>query len=65
LELRDVPQGEVPVLVLSNQDGASNAQLPPELAYVVAAWDDLPEAIRTAILALVDAACKTQGGGRD
>jgi len=64
LELRDDENGEVPVLVPSPTDAVSPAQLPPELARVVAAWDELPEAIRTGILALVDAACKTQGGGR-
>jgi hypothetical protein len=55
----------VPILVPSSKDDVSNAPLPPELARVVAVWDELPEAIRTAILALVDAAHKTQGGGRD
>jgi hypothetical protein len=65
LELRDNQSGKVPVLVPSSQDGVSSAQLPPELARVVAAWDQLPEAIRTGILALVDAVCKTQGGSRD
>ncbi len=47
-------------MVPSSQDGVPSAQLPPELARVVAAWDQLPEAIQTAILALVDAASKTQ-----
>ncbi|RIK76945.1 MAG: hypothetical protein DCC67_13265 [Planctomycetota bacterium] len=65
MELRDDQTGEVPVLVPSPEDGVSIAQLPPDMARVVAAWDGLPEAIRTAILALVDAAHKTQGSGRD
>jgi hypothetical protein len=65
LELRDDESGEVPVLVPSSQDDVSSAQLPPELARVVDAWEQLPDAIRTGILALVEAACKTPGGGRD
>ena len=65
LELRDGETGEVPVLVPSSEDGVSSSQLPPELARVVAAWDQLPDAIRTGILALVEAAYKTPGGGRD
>ena len=65
MELRDGESGEVPVLVPSSEDGVSSAKLPPELARVVAVWDQLPEAIRTGILALVDAAHKSQGGGRD
>jgi hypothetical protein len=65
LELRDDESGEVTVLVPSPEDGVSSAQHPTDLARVLTAWDQLPEAIRTAILALVDAAHKVQGGGRD
>jgi len=59
LELRDNESGEVPVLVPSPADGVSSAQLPPELARVVDAWEQLPDAIKTAILTLVEAANKT------
>jgi hypothetical protein len=36
--------------------GASAVNLPPDLLRVVAAWDQLPYAIRICILALVQAA---------
>ena len=49
-KLRDTPQGEVPVLVPS----PSSAAFSPDLARVVDAWNHIPEAIRTAILALVE-----------
>jgi hypothetical protein len=35
--------------------------VPPDLAAVVAAWPDLPEAIRTGILAMVNAALPKGG----
>ncbi|MCH7685108.1 MAG: hypothetical protein IH899_00245 [Planctomycetes bacterium] len=50
-ELRDTPQGEVPVLVPSPPGAAFS----PDLARVVAGWDGLPEAIQAAILAIVEA----------
>jgi hypothetical protein len=31
----------------------------------LAVWDKLPDGVQSAILALVDAVCKTQGGCRD
>ena len=55
-ELRDEPSGEVPVLVPWLPDAVSGPIHHPELVRVVDAWDHLPEAIRTAILALVQAA---------
>ena len=56
-ELRDVSQTEVPTMVpWFSELGDSAANLPPDLIRVVAAWDQLPHAIRIAILALVQAA---------
>ena len=49
-ELRDESSGEVPVLVPS----PSSAVFSPDLARVLAGWDGLPEAIQTAILAIVE-----------
>ena len=40
-----------------------NSNLPPELAEVVDAWPELPEAIRAGIVAMVRAA-SGNGGGR-
>ncbi len=40
---------------------SSGANLPPDLARVVAAWDDLPDALKAAILSIV---ASTQGDGR-
>jgi hypothetical protein len=40
----------------SSKLGDFAAKLPPDLIRVVAAWDQLPQAIRTGILALVQAA---------
>ena len=54
-ELRDESSGEVPILVPSTPDAASEPVLPPELGRVVDAWDHLPEVICTAILAIVEA----------
>lgn len=54
-EIRDDASGEVPVLVPCPPGAVSGPVFSPELARVVDAWDHLPEAIRTAILALVQA----------
>jgi len=43
-------------MVPSPSDTISFTGLPPELADVVAAWDQLPKAIRAGILALIQAA---------
>jgi hypothetical protein len=37
------------------ESGAVSAELPPDLAKIVAAWPNLPEPIRRAMLALVGA----------
>jgi len=55
-EIRDESSGEVPVLVPSPPGAVSGPPYCPDLARVVGAWDRLPDAIRTAILALVQAA---------
>jgi len=49
----------VPTVVPSNPGAISIAELPPELAKIVAAWNDLPEAVRVGINAMVAAV----GGG--
>ncbi len=64
MKLRDDDAGEAPVLVPSGEDCHFLPDLPPDLARVAAAWGDLPDAIKAAILALVDAAEKTAGGAR-
>jgi hypothetical protein len=43
-------------VVPSASGAASSADLSPGLAQVISAWDQLPEAFKTAILALVEAA---------
>jgi hypothetical protein len=45
----------VPVLVPSSSETAQSPQFPADLARIVAAWARLPDAIKTAILALVQA----------
>ena len=59
-ELRQTSDAVVPVLVPTASEPANAPDFPPDLARVVANWDQLPDAIKTAILALVRAA-----GGRD
>jgi hypothetical protein len=54
-ELRKSEYAEVPVLVPSVSSSAQNALFPPDLAEIVAAWPDLPDAIKTGVLALVRA----------
>jgi hypothetical protein len=46
----------VPVLVPSASETAKSPHFPADLACVVAAWDQLPDAIKAAILTLVQAA---------
>ncbi len=67
-ELRDLESGEVPVLVPSTSDGHSGPDFPPDLARVAAAWEHLPDAIKSAIGTLIDAASvnpKRSGKGGD
>ncbi|MCC7475108.1 MAG: hypothetical protein IT425_06905 [Pirellulales bacterium] len=64
-ELANDENAGVPVLVPRPESAEPSAPIDPALARVVAAWDDLPEAIKLAILTLVDVASKTLGGGRD
>jgi hypothetical protein len=45
----------VPVLVPCPENAISGLVFAPDLARVVDSWDRLPEAIRTAILALIQA----------
>jgi len=56
--LREPAYIEVPVLVPSHSEAETSAPIDPDLARVCAAWGDLPNAIRAAILALVDTSCK-------
>jgi hypothetical protein len=65
LELRDGGSGEVPVLVPSSENVVTSTQLSPELERIVAAWDHLPDAIRTGILEIIEAVIKSPGGGAD
>jgi hypothetical protein len=46
----------VPVLVPRLSEAEISVYLGPELARIAAAWHELPAAIRSAILALVDSA---------
>lgn len=55
-ELRESQNAEVPVLVPSVSDGPLGADHSPDLAEVAAAWSDLPDAIKTGVVALVRAA---------
>jgi hypothetical protein len=55
-ELRDNESGEVPALVPSPSEAASGPVFSPDLARVVAAWPDLPDAIKAGVLAIVQAA---------
>jgi hypothetical protein len=55
-ELRKSVDAEVPVLVPSVSSSVQNAVFLPDLADVVAAWPDLPDAIKAGVLALVRAA---------
>jgi hypothetical protein len=45
----------------SGADSAKTDLIEPDLAKVVKAWADLPEVIKTAILALVQSSQQTQG----
>ncbi len=55
-ELRDLESGQVPVLVPSPPEGRFGPYFPPDLARVAAAWEHLPDAIKSAITTLIDAA---------
>jgi hypothetical protein len=55
-ELRQTSDAVVPVLVPSASDPAQEPQIPADLARLGAEWDRLPDAIKNAILALVQAA---------
>jgi hypothetical protein len=61
-ELRDPQAAEVPTVVPSASGAVSGSQLPPDLARVAAAWDDLPEVIKAGVRALVQAATGSGGG---
>jgi hypothetical protein len=54
-ELGETRECEVPILVPSLSDYAPGADIPSDLADVVAAWPDLPDAIKAGVLALVRA----------
>jgi hypothetical protein len=49
----------VPTVVPCPPEAEKTPQLPPDLAHLLAGWDQLPEAIRTGILAMVNAAGST------
>ncbi len=54
-DLREVPNGMVPVLVPSSPKTDTFPDLPPDLASIVAAWPGLPEAIKAGVLTIVRA----------
>ena len=60
-----MPQGGVPTVVPSRPSAVPDAELPPDLARVVAAWADLPDAIKAGVLALVHAAAGDRGAQRN
>ena len=59
-ELRDALQTEVPAMVPCSQCGKGTSSLSPDLASLVDAWGHLPDAIRKAILTLVETSAKTE-----
>jgi len=58
-ELRGVVQREVPTVVPTPPGAISGKQMPTDLGRVVDAWDRLPDAIKAGVLALVQAALKS------
>jgi hypothetical protein len=54
--LRKSEDGEVPTVVPSQSHDSAGAELPADLARVVAQWASRPAAIRAAILAMIDTA---------
>jgi hypothetical protein len=54
-ELRQTPAAVVPTVVPSASEPAPEPQIPADLARLGAEWERLPEAIKTAILALAHA----------
>ncbi len=55
-ELRQTSDAVVPTVVPSASEPVPSPQLPTDLARIVATWERLPNAIKAAILALVQAA---------
>src|SRR5690606_23494871 len=55
-ELRQTPDAVVPVLLPSASEPAPSPQFPADLARLGAEWERLPDGIKAAILALVQAA---------
>ena len=57
-ELRELASGEVPTMVPCplHQNTSLGSSTAGDLAQVIAAWDRLPQPIRTGILAMVQAA---------
>lgn len=52
-DLREAASAGVPVLVPTPPEADLGADLPPELKRVAGVWNELPEVIRVAILAMV------------
>ena len=52
--------GEVPTMVPTQNQAAANADLPADLAEIIAAWNTLPDAVRAGVLALVRATRATR-----
>ncbi len=53
-EIRDDDSNEVPGWVPSLEEVNGDADLPPDLRRLLRAWNDLPQAIHSAILMLVE-----------
>lgn len=63
-EFREAESAAVRVSVPAPPESDFGADLPPELKDVAGAWDDLPDAIRAAILAMVWSTQKQRIRGR-
>jgi len=54
-ELRQDTNDKVPTMVPSPSKTRCGAELPPDLAEIVAAWNTLPDGVRAGVLAMVRA----------
>jgi hypothetical protein len=67
--LRERPEGEVPTVVPTPPEAAETPPAPPtfdaNLARVVTAWPSLPEALKSAVLAIMKAAEGFRGPSED
>jgi hypothetical protein len=59
-EIRETQNAKVPVVVPSSSGVVSGPDFPPDLARVVGAWPALADAIKIAVLTLVDASTASE-----